>query len=80
MSYMPMGQTYSLVFNSTLDGFQKLLSRTRERESCKDDSVSGFVKRLENYSAQELLEKKNPKKNITNPAILALPMLSFTKG
>ena len=46
----------SLVLNPTLDALEKLLSR--ERESYKDSSVSGFVKRMEHYSAQELLEKK----------------------
>ena len=48
----------SLVLNPTLDALEKLLSRTRERESYKDSSVSGSFKRMENYSAQELLEKK----------------------
>ena len=51
------GKHDSLVFNPTLDALEKLLSRTRERESCKDSSVSGFANRMENYSAQELLEK-----------------------
>ena len=46
------------MFYPTLDALEKLLSRTRERESYKDSSVSGFVKGMENYSAQELLEKK----------------------
>ena len=47
-----------LEFNPTFDALEKLLSRTRERESYKDSSVSGSFKRMENYSAQELLEKK----------------------
>ena len=45
------------MFHPALDTLKKLLSKTRERESYKD-SVSGFVKRMKNYSAQELLEKK----------------------
>ena len=45
------------MFDPALDTLKKLLSKTRERESYKD-SVSGFVKRMKNYSAQELLEKK----------------------
>ena len=52
------GKHDSLVFNSTLDALEKLLSRNRERESYKGSSVSGSVKRKENYSAQELLGKK----------------------
>ena len=52
------GKHDSLVFNSTIDALEKLLSRTRERESYKGSSVSGSVKRVENYSAQELLRKK----------------------
>ena len=47
-----------IVFNPTLDTLEKLLSRTREWESYKDSNVGRFVKQLENYSAQELLEKK----------------------
>ena len=53
------GKHGSLVFNRTVHALEKLLARTRERESYKDSSVSGFVKRMENYSAQELLEKKS---------------------
>ena len=52
------GKHDSLVFSPTLDALEKLLSGTKERESYKDSSVGGFVKRMENYSAQELLEKK----------------------
>ena len=47
------GKHDSLVFNPTLNALDKLFSRTRERESYKDSSVSDFVKRMENYSAQE---------------------------
>ena len=53
------GKHDSFVTNPTIDALEKLLSRTKERESYKGSSVSGFVKRMENYSAQELLEKKS---------------------
>ena len=43
------GKHDSLVFNPTLDALEKLLSRTKERESYKDSSYGGFVKRMENY-------------------------------
>ena len=52
------GKYDSLAFHPTLHDLLKLLSRTRKRESYKGSSVSGFVKHMENYSAQELLEKK----------------------
>ena len=52
------GKHDCLVFNSTFDPLEKLLSRARERESYKGSSVIGFVKRMKNYSAQELLGKK----------------------
>ena len=52
------GKHDSPVFNPTFDALGKFLSRTREQQSYKNSSVSGFVKQMENYSAKELSDKK----------------------
>lgn len=48
----------SIVKNPSLDSFDKLLKRTRERASYKDVSVSSFVARTENLTPTDLFEQK----------------------
>ena len=48
----------SLVRNSSINSFEKLLERTRERAHYKDSTVLSFAERTKDISALELLERK----------------------